>query len=517
MAPTRFPIAAIAFDRGIGWAVMAGPSAGLGMGRRSAGSAAGAPRAAGPARSDPVTVLRTTDGGRRWRRVGVVAAPYPFSAQLTVPLAFTSPRAGVLSLFDPGTCAMHGCGLDVVLATADGGRRWHAVTTHAALPLDGGPAGDPVWSLAPDGALAVAETVNLAACAPPATVLAVGPAAALRPVDRWPTAAPVSLDWLGRGRGWAVTLGAAAGIAAVVRTRDGGRSWQQVLPLPSPATAVGYVTPAVGFGAGTAASAGAVLTTVDGGRRWSSRADLGGAVLGISAVSPRLAFAAVETFPVAAGGPGAPRLAVDRTTDGGRRWVRLPVPERLVSSPGTFGPGLLDGWPPAVGAGSPIRFFSAIRGELVTAHAVLVTSDGGRRWRVGYGLAAPAVTGRSAIATAADLVAPGRTAVVWSGPGQLVATADGGRRWERVADGFPGTGLQFVTPSDGWAWGDGAALLHTIDGGRTWALLAPPWPTAPETAGMSALVFIDRTDGWAVRPEGLWRTGDGGRSWEPLG
>jgi hypothetical protein len=55
-------------------------------------------------------------------------------------------------------------------------------------------------------------------------------------------------------------------------------------------------------------------------------------------------------------------------------------------------------------------------------------------------------------------------------PGSLVATADGGRTWQRIALNMAvGTDyLDFVTPSVGF--GDG---YGTSDGGRDWRLLQP--------------------------------------------
>jgi photosystem II stability/assembly factor-like uncharacterized protein len=71
------------------------------------------------------------------------------------------------------------------------------------------------------------------------------------------------------------------------------------------------------------------------------------------------------------------------------------------------------------------------------------------------------------------------------------------------------TGVQFVSPSHGWAVGRGA-ILATADGGAHWRV---------QLAGrldLTAVDFINTSDGWAVGTGSLLATTDGGARWTPL-
>ncbi len=80
---------------------------------------------------------------------------------------------------------------------------------------------------------------------------------------------------------------------------------------------------------------------------------------------------------------------------------------------------------------------------------------------------------------------------------------------------------QFIG-QEGWMAGTTGQVLHTVDGGRTWVL--QPLPDYPSSRGhinrfdLGGLCFVDRRHGWVSPGEYspyLWRTGDGGTTWEP--
>jgi photosystem II stability/assembly factor-like uncharacterized protein len=101
----------------------------------------------------------------------------------------------------------------------------------------------------------------------------------------------------------------------------------------------------------------------------------------------------------------------------------------------------------------------------------------------------------------------------------LLVTRDGGASWSWSPTGsVPGfdtiSGITFVSPSEGWAWGKGL-LLHTADGGASWQLQF----SAPSGSILAEVRFADPQNGWAVagvpRSEvyEFYRTSNGGQSW----
>ncbi len=134
---------------------------------------------------------------------------------------------------------------------------------------------------------------------------------------------------------------------------------------------------------------------------------------------------------------------------------------------------------------SPIGSFGATQIMLLSGYprsALLLTHDAGASWRLlrlpirgaGYSVSFPDA-GRGFLLEQATQ----------QGPGGLLATGDGGIRWQRVPTdlprlpGFGRTGsLDFVTPKVGFVWGPGSAispppLFVTHDGGRRWVRIAP--------------------------------------------
>jgi photosystem II stability/assembly factor-like uncharacterized protein len=73
----------------------------------------------------------------------------------------------------------------------------------------------------------------------------------------------------------------------------------------------------------------------------------------------------------------------------------------------------------------------------------------------------------------------------------------------------------FVTVDKGWVAGDKGTIIHTRDGGVTWTVVMGGDPEAREET-VKFLRFVDETHGWAVKDGRILRTGDG-ESWEDLG
>ncbi len=114
---------------------------------------------------------------------------------------------------------------------------------------------------------------------------------------------------------------------------------------------------------------------------------------------------------------------------------------------------------------------------------------------------------------------------VASSVGDVLVTRDGGASWAwsrtSMVPGFAAPqGVQFVSPTEGWAWGADTSgkngmLLHTTDAGATWqsSLTVPGQPTLQAH-------FADPSRGWVLAGDPadygdcvLSTTADGGQTW----
>ena len=88
--------------------------------------------------------------------------------------------------------------------------------------------------------------------------------------------------------------------------------------------------------------------------------------------------------------------------------------------------------------------------------------------------------------------------------------------WEPVSytEDIKHTDVVFVTPDVGWVSGDKGTMLHTKDGGKTWEAQLGGDPEAADPE-VKLLRFFDERHGWAIKGEKLLATTDG-ESWEEI-
>jgi photosystem II stability/assembly factor-like uncharacterized protein len=149
---------------------------------------------------------------------------------------------------------------------------------------------------------------------------------------------------------------------------------------------------------------------------------------------------------------------------------------------------------------------------------VVATADGGRSWQRARFIADVEEFPRDV-----RFVTPAQGYVV-VGPWPLVllGTWDGGASWVQLYPPLAPTGsVQFLGADDGVGAGtmaDPRAVLRTADGGRTWRQVGRVGDG--EAGRVTALSFVDSRRGWAVAEEWdrahartLYRTADGGATW----
>jgi len=284
--------------------------------------------------------------------------------------------------------------------------------------------------------------------------------------------------------GWAV-----GDRGTILHTSDGGGHWRlQESGVDCSLNSVQFVDRQHGFAAGGATepfslvSTAVLLRTRDGGRTWQALRQPGmGAVLRLKFTDARNGWALC--LPNGLCGSG-----LLRTDDGGQDWT--PVPHRSLQ-PWTCGDvrdtgrGALvaDGGMTAVlrgrdiqpgrcdiGLRRPAELRISADGKGVLAGEgglLLTTADGGIRWE-------PPRAALPAAAAEIDFFAVatwGENVWVAGSPGHVVLrSSDGGKTWEAVSTGttLPIHALSFVDARCGWGVGAFGQILATSDGGRTW-------------------------------------------------
>ena len=336
---------------------------------------------------------------------------------------------------------------------------------------------------------------------------------------------------------------------ALLRTSDGGRTWQVVAHTKLPILAIDFSSPQDGF-----VLAGAWLDATTQFTLYRS-ADGGGTLQELSHPQADAGKAGMQ-FSSPAQGFVVSQNTLDITTDGGRTWRTASAQPKPGSfgGPMPFAPGFLSAttgftawgngllrttdsgasWqrvyslPTSDNAYGPVTFATPQLGYAeawintpppdTVSTVVLRTDDGGASWRVVSGV----VAGGSDIGTpppngpADALAAWGQEDVAMAMQGVLYVSRDGGVTWKAVA----GPQLNMTTGDVFTYDPEGELLTDDIDGNLMRLTPDDTWQSVWPTTALARVDFTSASQGFALtRGEGrgrLLRTVDGGRTWSTV-
>jgi photosystem II stability/assembly factor-like uncharacterized protein len=276
-------------------------------------------------------------------------------------------------------------------------------------------------------------------------------------------------------------------LGAVLRTSDGGENWEtaaggDTVTRFGDLRSVCFTDARSGFLCGDS-----IYRTSDGGTTWTSLA---------APVGPDTKYISVSV----AGSSGwlvRSDGTVLSSTDAGASWqtVRSGAPGDSMRSVHVFD-------------GSSV----IVAGSTATSPATFATTDGGAHWDV-HEMTTDNDEGMTAI-TFVDRYNGWMTDSTG-----LFRTRNGGTTWDFLGDTIipfasPARVIHFRDTLRGWMVGDLGMVLRTYDGGAHWDVHEM---TTDNDEGMTAITFVDRYNGWMTDSSGLFRTRNGGTTWDFLG
>lgn len=290
------------------------------------------------------------------------------------------------------------------------------------------------------------------------------------------------------------------GPLAVYRTSDGGRSWSRVFQV-GVSTAAPVKLRALGPSEiAVVGLTGTVYIARDAGGPWRD-VQLPGQTTGadfVSFASPTVWYALGDVT----GAMGTDFGTVYRSADAGATWHKV---DKFTGFPMTgisfSGPLVASGWIGQISPNSGSAVLGRTAGGKSATGRVPLGTDSLRKFQ----LATNPPTFLSSSDGVLSIVTQASPASTW-----LSVTRDGGGHWS-VPVRLPGNVYAFTDLAHVWATGDNR-IWRSLDGGRTWQS-----EKLPKGYTVTSIDFASSSNGWALAQNGgnvwLLSTHDGGLHW----
>jgi photosystem II stability/assembly factor-like uncharacterized protein len=268
-----------------------------------------------------------------------------------------------------------------------------------------------------------------------------------------------------------------AGDQIVIKTSDGGQTWQQIFPMFQPSMPLAFVDSQHGYGIRRIFASPVLLETEDGGKTWTNAAVMPAKVSRLQWIDGITAWAGVPD------GPAVDGMVLWRSEDQGQSWTSVAVP-----------------------AGFNLKnyyFLNSSTGLIWDRFdALSATLDGGQTWQ-------PVQVDMPGIPVP-------QAACTWLQAGQYALRAcPGDPHWKESLSALDIRRFIPLSETTAWAYiqtqarGE-MALLKTSDGGMSWTSEILP------TEYLYDIAFVDFNHGWAVTQYSLIKTSDGGKTWQQI-
>lgn len=414
------------------------------------------------------SVLQTQDGGKTWGEMKIPPSGFPDSLYS---ISFTTPKKGWLMR---GNCSQPNCNL-TLLKTQDGGNTWDPIASggfndkNGTLPSFRSP--DEIFFLDDLHGWFVGAFYNLGVSTVDGgkswqelsgVITIAGPA--LHQLRMFNPLQGIADHWTG-------------GFYAVVRTDNGGKTWEQIFPPLAPIRNLQFFDFMHGIGLRNENTSSFLLSTTDGGKTWLKGEDLSSC--DTQFLNDKAGWG-ICNFGQASSLYGK----LYRTIDGGKSWQLVVTPDSLVQINAHFMDAEIgvvsDNWD---------RLFG--------------TQDSGKTWQ-------PVQITQGKFPLRDDQAG-------WlMGSYKTLDHADKtDTTWVPVLE--VGSISQFDPVTNSVAYVSAnyyCELLKTIDGGRTWTRILIDGITEPD--GYFNFYFVDPQHGWLVSNQGLFKTADGGLTWDQI-